>query len=71
MKIYCSRCGTSETVSRSVDGVKSKTKKGWRTYGGVIYCPECVKSWKERNSKELNTAEETNTWIYERLLDIK
>ena len=69
MEIYCSRCGNHERILRSVRGAKAKSKKGWRSFGSVIYCPECTRTWKERNDKELNTVEETNEWIYERLVD--
>ena len=70
MEIYCSRCGNHEMILRSVRGVKAKSKKGWRSFGSGIYCPECTRTWKERNDKELNTVEETNERIYERLLKI-
>lgn len=70
MEIYCSRCGNHERVLKSVRSVKAKSKKGWRSYGSAIYCPECTKTWGERNARELDTVEETNEWIYERLLKI-
>ena len=68
-EIYCSSCGNCEKMNRNVQSVKSKTEKGWRSFGDAIYCPKCAKTWKERNNTELNTTEETNEWIYERLLN--
>ena len=70
--IHCSNCGYHESIKTSVKDVKAATAKGWRSYGGGIYCSECVKTLNERNcDKQLNTAEETNEWIYERMLKVR
>jgi len=54
--IQCSNCGKHETVwmtSSWSNLAKELYKKGYR-YNGVIYFPECVKTWKERNGQEFD-----------------
>lgn len=68
MELWCSRCGNHEKVERSIEGVKTKSRKGWRSYGSAIYCPICTATWGERNSRALDSIQETNDWIYERML---
>lgn len=61
IQIYCSNCGKHEEVVTAGD-VKRAIQSGWNSYGRVLYCPECVRTWRERNGdKEL--AGEYNTAI--------
>lgn len=48
IELQCSNCGTRLSLNPT-----DFWKYGWR-YTGVPYCPNCVKTWKERNGKEWN-----------------
>lgn len=50
MTIYCSCCGKRHTFSYSANNVlRAVYTLGWGSYGSVLYCPECTKTWDERN----------------------
>ena len=53
MKIeyQCSNCGKWEKVSAMVGIPHGMFALGYRAVGDALYCPECVKSWAERNGK--------------------
>lgn len=50
MTISCSNCGAGYSFRYSarnvIDAVYSL---GWGSYGAALYCPECTKTWDERN----------------------
>lgn len=48
IELQCSNCGTRLSLNPT-----EFWKYGWR-FTGVPYCPQCVKTWKERNGKEWN-----------------
>ena len=48
IELQCSNCGTRLSLNPT-----DFWKYGWR-FTGVPYCPNCVKTWKERNGKEWN-----------------
>lgn len=37
-------------------------KEGWNSFGSALYCPECVKTWDERNDGR-KLAGERNTFF--------
>lgn len=61
--IMCSCCGNHETVSnRKVSNSVDLIKRGWGSCGSALYCPECTRTWKERNG-ERPMADERNTFF--------
>lgn len=54
MTITCSRCGKHRRFNFSVMSVARAIRDGWGSYGNVLYCPECTKTWNERNSRSLS-----------------
>jgi hypothetical protein len=54
MKIsyQCSNCGAHEQTSAWVGIPEGMFNLGYRAHGDVLYCPDCVESWKERNGAE-------------------
>lgn len=45
----CSSCGKTESV-RAMAGIPhGMFSIGYRAVGDALYCPDCVKSWEERN----------------------
>ena len=66
IELQCSNCGTRLSLNPT-----DFWKYGWR-YTGVPYCPNCVKTWKERNGKEWNEQYDENQMkdkFYEYLFD--
>ena len=52
IRYRCSNCGKSEQT-RAVLGVPDGMfYAGYRAHGDALYCPDCVKTWKERNGAE-------------------
>lgn len=61
--IMCSCCGNHETVSnRKVSNSIDLIKRGWGSCGSALYCPECTRTWKERNG-DRPMADERNTFF--------
>lgn len=61
--IMCSCCGNHETVSnRKVSNTVDLIKRGWGSCGSALYCPECTRTWKERNG-DRPMADERNTFF--------
>lgn len=67
LQIQCSNCGhrsrkykieyAYEVEQRADEMIKA----GWNSYGSVVYCPACVKTWEERNGKDKHMAGGMNT----------
>ena len=53
LNIQCSNCGKTEKISLARSGTLYKLltfiNSGWNSCGGVLYCPECTKTWADRN----------------------
>ena len=69
IELQCSNCGNREKLFPI-----EFWNRGWRSTG-VPYCPQCVKTWKERNGKEWNEQYNEELMkdkesIYEKLKDI-
>ena len=65
--IQCSNCGMTGrwTKSSMTQCGAAALEDGWRSYGSAIYCPECCRTWGERNkTKKLNS-------LYTSLLEIE
>ena len=58
--IQCSNCGRIDRVSYRMDCITHTIKKGWNSFGNALYCPNCSKTWNERN-KDKSLAGNWNT----------
>jgi hypothetical protein len=56
MKIHysCSNCGKREITSPVVGVPHGMYALGYRAVGSALYCPKCVRTWKERNGKDFD-----------------
>lgn len=62
INITCSNCGRHRRISnKKVEYTVRAIKQGWNSFGSALYCPECVRSWHDRNNTEL--AGEKNTFL--------
>ena len=64
MQVQCSRCGKRKSFSYTVMSVAKLIESGWGSYGNVLYCPECSRTWHDRNDKEM-----ANSWNTVRIID--
>lgn len=53
LTIMCSRCGCTEDLTYTPEQLDAAITKGWNSYGRALYCPECSRTWHDRNTKEL------------------
>lgn len=61
--IMCSCCGNIEKVSnRKISDTVDLIKSGWGSCGSALYCPECSRTWKERNG-DRPMADEKHTFL--------
>ena len=59
--IQCSRCGKRRRLTTSRrESLDRAIQKGWGSCGTALYCPECSKTWNQRNSKPMSS--EANTF---------
>ena len=52
MRVTCSNCGYVKVFKASDYQIIKRLKEGWNSVGSALYCPECVRTWDERNGKE-------------------
>ena len=61
--VMCSCCGNHQKLSNEkIEDTVDLIHSGWGSCGSALYCPECSKSWKERNGNR-KMADERNTFI--------
>jgi hypothetical protein len=65
MRIQCSNCGASKEFRFNSGKVLEAINEGWGSYGSALYCPECTKTWYERNDKDLADKVNTMSVIYD------
>ena len=55
-KIFCqcSNCGYHFEVSPMLGIPEGMYYNGYRAVGDALYCPDCVKTWKDRNGEEFD-----------------
>lgn len=51
IEYQCSNCGKWEKTGTMVGVPEGMYTLGYRAVGDAIYCPDCVKTWAERNGK--------------------
>ena len=61
MTLICSNCGEKRTVE-TIPEVKKVVWEGWRAVGDAEYCPECSRTWKDRNGREIPSSETSSYW---------
>lgn len=61
-EIMCFNCGKTESVHNSLCEI-SEVAERWGSFGGALYCSECVKTWHERNKKPMSDYKNTFTVI--------
>ena len=62
ISVQCSNCGKRRRISnKKVEYTVNAIKEGWGSFGSAIYCPECSKTWSDRNEKPM--ADEKNTFL--------
>lgn len=52
IRYQCSNCGQQGVATPFPSIPESMFFEGFRAHGDVLYCPDCVKTWKERNGME-------------------
>lgn len=61
--VMCSCCGNHQKLSnKRIQDTADLIHSGWGSCGSALYCPECSKSWKERNGKR-PMGDERNTFF--------
>lgn len=60
MTLICSNCGAKRYVA--ISEAKKAAGEGWRTVGDAAYCPECSRTWKARNGREIPSSEPGSYW---------
>ena len=64
VKITCSRCGNTRRISTNQPNrIRNAINAGWGSYGNALYCPNCSKTWHERNTKPMADAVNTSSII--------
>lgn len=65
MRILCGRCGADYAFYYCAANVHNAVyNQGWGSFGAALYCPECSKTWDERNKgKPMAGARETISLI--------
>ena len=62
--ITCSNCGKRRRLnSVRMFGVETVNAK-WGSCGSALYCPECTKTWYERNDKPMSDSINTINVLY-------
>lgn len=47
--LQCSCCGERRSVVYTAFNAAIMIKNGWGSYGNALYCPECTRTWEDRN----------------------
>ena len=67
MKIMCSNCGSVRSMTYSAANAIKTIRAGWRANGSAAYCPECVKTWADRNGDRLQPSGEAMLSLIDRI----
>ena len=61
--LTCSNCGARRRLSnKRVEYTVNAVKQGWGSFGSALYCPECSRTWEQRNGTMRPMADEANTF---------
>ena len=58
IRLQCSRCGNTHVMEYSARNVLKAVRSGWNSCGSALYCPDCAKTWEERNGDRKLCGEE-------------
>ena len=61
--IQCSNCGFIKTIPNVLRIIDDTVEEGWGSFGHALYCPECTRTWHERNNTEMADKKNTFTVI--------
>ena len=64
IQIQCSNCGTQHQMKYAVGRIVQAISNGWDSYGNALYCPECSRTWYNRNKKPMG-----GKWNTMRIID--
>ena len=67
VRVCCSCCGSSVVATER--DIRSLIKKGWGSYGSAIYCPECTRTWDERNPNRPMPGPENTYTVLENMME--
>ncbi len=62
LDITCSNCGERESVPNLLSAIDAVSDR-WGSCGNALYCPECTRTWFERNQKPMGGKQNTFTVI--------
>ena len=60
----CSNCGKQEQTSAIVGVPRGMYYLGYRANGDALYCPDCVKSWKEETVRNLTQYKDPHIYLH-------
>lgn len=60
MTLICSNCGAKRYVA--ITEAVQAVRDGWKVVGDAAYCPECSRTWKDRNGREIPSSETSSYW---------
>lgn len=70
MTLVCSNCGEKRTVE-TIPEAEQAVRDGWKVVGDAEYCPECSRTWKDRNGREIPSSETGSYWRIRALMVAK
>ena len=56
MTLICSNCGEKRAVM-TISEADQAVREGWKVVGDAEYCPECSRTWEDRNGREIPSNE--------------
>ena len=72
----CSNCGFHFEIRPILGVPDGMYYNGYRAVGNALYCPDCVKSWKDRNGREFdedieNPSKQFANWWNSKVEDVR
>ena len=68
--VQCSHCGYHFEVSPMLGIAEGMYYNGYRAVGDAVYCPDCVKTWKDRNGEKKENTEWHNIVVWRNSADV-
>jgi len=64
IRYQCSNCGKHEQTRAAIGVPAGMLYAGYSAHGDVLYCPDCVKTWKNRNGAEYDEQYKDPTLLF-------